>query len=60
MCKKLKQLILNRSFWLGVFICIALFSRYIFGDDNLLEQLGELKIKNLFGIDIDFSPENER
>jgi hypothetical protein len=33
-----------------------MFSRYIFGDDNLLEQIGEQFTKQTFGIDIDFSP----
>ena len=36
----------------------VLFSHYIFGNDNLLEQLGELFIFESTGRDIDFTPEN--
>jgi len=35
-----------------------MFSHYIFGNDNLLEQLGEIFIFESTGRDIDFTPEN--
>ena len=35
-----------------------MFSHYIFGNDNLLEQLGELFIFESTGRDIDFTTEN--
>jgi hypothetical protein len=52
----LRSALINKTFWIGFVICFAMFSRYIFGDDNLLEQIGEQFTKQTFGIDIDFSP----
>lgn len=52
----IKNLVLNKSFLIGFVICLAFFSKYIFGDDNLLEELGEKFTKETTGIDIDFSP----
>jgi hypothetical protein len=37
----LKQLFLNRTLWIGFVICFAMFSKYILGPENLVEQLGE-------------------
>lgn len=56
----LKQLFLNRTFWIGFVICFGMFSKYILGPDNLVEQLGEKFTKDSFGIDVDFSPENDK
>ncbi|WPY01469.1 hypothetical protein Trichorick_01382 (plasmid) [Candidatus Trichorickettsia mobilis] len=56
----LKQVFLNRMFWIGMLICFAMFSKYILGSDNLVEQLGEKFTKDSFGIDVDFSPENNK
>lgn len=53
----IKNLILNKSFWIGILICFAMFSKYILGPDNLAEQLGEKFTKETLGIDIDFSPD---
>jgi len=51
------EAITNKYFWIGFLISIAAFSRYIFGNDNALEQLGELVTRMFTGIDVDFSPE---
>lgn len=55
----LKNLILetitDKYFWVGFLIAIAAFSHYIFGNDNALEQLGELVTKLFTGIETDFS-----
>lgn len=53
----IKELILNKSFWIGFIICTAFFSKYIFGDDNLLEEFGEKTAKEVLDIDVDFSPD---
>ena len=34
------------------------FSKYIFGNDNLLEEFGEKTAKEVLEIDVDFSPED--
>jgi len=54
MIKKLKALIFNRSFLLGVVIAIGVFSHYIFGPNNILEEVDELILKGIFGLDINF------
>jgi hypothetical protein len=51
----IKSLILNRSFLIGFVICLTLFSQYILGPDNLLEEFGEMKIKEWFNFNIDAS-----
>ena len=56
----LKQLFLNRMFWIGFVICFGMFSKYIFGPDNLIEQLGEKFAKDSLGVEVDFSPENDK
>lgn len=57
----LKNLILeaikDKYFWIGFLIAIAAFSHYIFGNDNALEQLGELVTKIFTGLEHDFSPQ---
>jgi hypothetical protein len=53
----IRDLLLSKSFWLGFVICLAFFSKYIFGDDNLLEEFGEKTAKEVLAIDIDFSPD---
>lgn len=55
----LKQLFLNRMFWIGFIICFGMFSHYIFGPDNLIEQFGEKEAKDILGIDVDFSANNK-
>ena len=51
------EAITNKYFWIGVLIAIAAFSHYIFGNDNALEQLGELVTKMFTGLDVDFTPQ---
>lgn len=50
------EAITNKYFWIGALIAIAAFSHYIFGNDNALEQLGELVTKMFAGLDVDFTP----
>ena len=54
---KLKKLIFTRSFLLGVILTIGIFSKYIFGYNNLYEELAELFYKITTGIDVNFSHE---
>lgn len=55
-----RELITNKIFWIGFVVCFAVFSQYIFGPDNLLEQIGEKLARDYFGIETDFSPEVPR
>jgi len=50
------EAITNKYFWVGFVIAIAAFSHYIFGNDNALEQLGELVTRITTGLEIDFTP----
>jgi hypothetical protein len=52
--------LINKIFWIGFIICFAMFSKYILGSDNLLEQIGEKLAKDNFGVDVDFSPEVDK
>lgn len=57
----IKSIILSKSFLIflmGFLLAIAAFSHYIFGNDNLLEQLGEYFVFKETGKEIDFSPDN--
>ena len=60
MIDKLKALIFNRSFLLGAAVAVWLFSHYIFGNDNLLEQTSEFLLKHVTGQEIDFTPETDK
>ena len=51
-----KSYVFHKSFFLGLLIAIGSFSPYIFGPDNLAEELAELFIYKETGIDIDFTP----
>jgi len=53
----LKIYLFNKSFLLGSCLTIGIFSQYIFGPDNLAEQLAESLFKNTTGYEVDFSPE---
>lgn len=53
----LKDLVCNKSFLLGGVLAVGMFSHYIFGDDNLAEQMAELFIEKTTGLQIDFTPE---
>lgn len=59
MIEKLKELILNKSFLLGVILAVGIFSKYIFGDDNLAEELSELFVFETTGQNVDFSPDSK-
>ena len=57
----IKSIILSKSFLIflmGFLLAIAAFSHYIFGKDNLLEQLGEYFVFMHTGKEIDFTPED--
>ena len=59
----IKSVILNKSFLIflmGFLLAIAAFSRYIFGNDNLLEELGEHFVFEQTGKKIDFTPEDNK
>ena len=57
MIEKLKELILNKSFLLGAMLAVGIFSKYIFGPNNLVEQIDELFIYIITGQEENFSPE---
>ena len=52
-----KTIFNNKSFYLGIIFAVGLFSQYIFGADNLAEQIAEQVYKMHTGNDVDFSPE---
>ena len=54
-----KYYVFHRSFFLGLFISIGMFSSYIFGSDNLAEEIAELFVYEKTGIFIDFTPSSE-
>lgn len=59
----IKSIILSKSFLvflMGFLLAIAAFSHYIFGNDNLLEQLGEYFVLEQTGKVVDFSPDNSQ
>lgn len=51
----IKDLVWNKSFLIGVVLAIGIFSHYIFGNDNLAEQMAELFIEKTTGQQIDFT-----
>lgn len=57
MIKKIKELVLNKSILLGIVLTVGIFSKYIFGPNNLIEEIDELVLKMITGRDINFSPE---
>ena len=59
MIEKLKELVLNKSFLFGLVIAIGIFSKYIFGDDNLAEELAEVFVFEATREDIDFSSDTK-
>lgn len=50
-------IVLNWSFVFGVLGCTVVFSKYIFGANNLYEELVELANKIVTDEDMNFSPE---
>ena len=57
MIKKIKELVLNKSILLGIVLTVGIFSKYIFGPNNLMEEIDELVLKIITGQEINFSPE---
>lgn len=51
------DLIFNKSFLIGLIFATCVLSKYIFGPDNLAEEVGELLIYIHSGQTIDFSNE---
>jgi hypothetical protein len=52
-------IILNWSFIFGILAGTVVFSKYIFGSNNLYEEIVELANKLVTGNDINLSPEQE-
>jgi len=52
-------IILNWSFIFGILAGTVVFSKYIFGPNNLYEEIVELANKLVTGNDINLSPEQE-
>ena len=50
-------IIFNWSFIFGILVCTAVFSKYIFGANNLYEEIVEAAHKIVTGQDINLSPE---
>jgi hypothetical protein len=57
MLQKIKNIVLNKSFLLGIILATGLFSKYIFGPNNFAEELSELLLKINTSKDVNFSPE---
>jgi hypothetical protein len=53
----IKTNIFNKSFILGLVLTVGIFSKYIFGYNNLGEELAELIFKIITNKDVNFSPE---
>jgi len=53
----IKDIVWNKSFLIGVVLAVGMFSHYIFGNDNLAEQIAEMFIEKTTGQQIDFTPE---
>lgn len=52
-------IVLNWSFIFGILTGTVIFSKYIFGPNNLYEEIVELANKLVTGNDINLSPEQE-
>jgi hypothetical protein len=55
----MRSYIFHKSFVLGFFVAVGVLSSYIFGEDNLAEELSELFIFKTTGIFVDFTPKSE-
>lgn len=51
------SIIFNKSFLLGILFTSAVLSKYIFGNDNLFEDIVEVIYYHSSGEKVDFSPE---
>lgn len=56
----IKDLVCNKSFVLGAVLAVGMFSHYIFGNDNLAEQMAEMFVEKTTGQQIDFTPEEKK
>lgn len=56
----IKDLVWNKSFLIGVVLAVGMLSHYIFGNDNLAEQMAEIFIEKTTGQQIDFTPQELR
>lgn len=52
----IKDIVWNKPFLIGVALAVGMFSPYIFGNDNLAEQIAEMFIEETTGQQIDFTP----
>jgi hypothetical protein len=52
----IKDIVWNKSFLIGVLLAVGMFSHYIFGNDNLAEQMAEMFFERTTGQQIDFTP----
>lgn len=59
MLDKIKQWIFHRAFIIGFCVAIGLSSPYIFGDDNLAEELAEAFLYKESGVFVDFTPDSK-
>ena len=55
----IKDIVWNKSFLIGIILAVGMFSHYIFGNDNLAEQMAEMFIEKTTGQQIDFTPEGK-
>lgn len=55
MLEKLKPYIPSKSFIFGIILIVGIFSRYIFGPNNLAEEIAELALKITTNNDVNFS-----
>lgn len=62
MVSLLKDLLFNKSCALGIIIALGVFSKYIFGNDNLFSETARVLTKVFTGVQIDFndSPSNNK
>lgn len=51
---------INKSFFLGILLCFGIFSKYILGPNNLVEEVAEFVYFMQTGKDINFSEEEEK
>lgn len=59
MIEFINKYIKNRSFFFGVILCFGMFSKYILGPNNLIEEIAELGVLIHTDQDVNFSDEEE-
>lgn len=50
------KILVNKYFLLVILILVGLFSSYLFGHDNPIEEYSEKTIKEQTGVDVDLTP----